>query len=269
MADAVATARAARGIVGGFYSGSAIIRVKDINGAWGDMIGPLDFTDLELDPGKGKTELRKLNLLGQEGQVADSVVAEAGTPTVKVVFSDSGREVFAMGLRGTVTAINETGGTRSDTVVAVINKGSWLKLGDRNIKTVGFSAKLANNSAMVADTDFILDATMLKYGFVYIPAGSAAAAAEGCKWTYTYLATTGYKTASNKLPELRVWIYLAGKNRATQNPATVEVYEAVLESEKGFSASGKFITNSFSGEATTPSGKSEPFYVEELAFATS
>lgn len=269
MVDAVATARSARGVVGGFYSGSVMLRVKDVNGAWGDMLGPLDFSELELNPGTGKTEVRKLNLLGQEGQIADSVVAEAGTPTIKLSLTDSGREIFNMGLRGQITAVNEAGSTRSDKVVAVINKGSWMSLGDRNIQVSGFSGKHANNTSLTADTDYILDATMLKYGFIYIPAGSGLSAAEGAKWSYTYLSTTGYKIAANKLPELRLWVYLAGKNRATQNPATVEVYEAVVEPDKGFSASGKFISNSFSGEATTPSGKSEPFYVEELTFATS
>lgn len=269
MVDAVATARSARGIVGGFYSGSALIRVKDVYAAWGDIIGPLDISTLELSPGTGKKVLRKINLLGQEGQVLDSVTGEAGTPTIKVTFTDSGRELFAMGLRGTVATVSESGSTRSDKVVAVINKGSWMSLGDRNIQVAGFSGKHANNNSLSADTDYILDATMLKYGFIYIPTGSGLSAAENAKWSYTYLSTTGYKIASNKLPELRLWLYLAGKNRATSSPATVEVYEAVVDSEKGFAANGEFVMNSFSGEATTPSGKSEPFCVEDLTFATS
>lgn len=252
--------------------GDILIRIKDANGDYGKTIGPISPVKLALNSGDQTTLERKLKLRGMWGQVTNSVVTDSGSPTVSFETDDSGSELILPALRATEETVSEAGGSVSDGVTAVPNLGDWLKLPHRNIATSGFSGKKANDAPLVAGTDYVIQDIWLQHGRVWIPAGSAIAAAESCKWTYTYGAVSGSRVLGNTLSQVEMQIELFGINKAAAAGMPKDLYLLIHAAtvSKGtdldFTAAEYFKPN-FSGTMVTPSGESSPYHVEFLSFA--
>lgn len=265
---ATAAARLAQNLDGAFYEGDVLIQAKDINGVWGKKIGPISPLKLAINPGSATTISRKLRLRQQWGQVANSVASESADPTVAFETDDAGKELILLAMRATSAAVNEASGTATDEVVAVPFLGSWLQLPDRNINASGFAGKHANNSALTANTDYVLQDIWLEHGLIWIPETSTITAAEACKWSYTHDAVTGSKISGNQLSQISLRIELFGVNRTDSSKVHLVIEEAVVTegADMDFAATDFFKPN-FGGTLVTPPGKSAPYYFEPLTLA--
>lgn len=265
---ATASARLAQNLDGAFYEGDVIIRAKDINGAWGKLIGPISPLKIAINPGKATTVNRKLRLRGQWGQIANSIASESAEPTVAFETDDAGKELLLLAMRATRTDLSEASGTVTGEVTAVPFKGSWLQLPKRNISATAFSGKHANDSALAAGTDYVLQDIWLEYGLIWIPETSTIAVAEACKWTFTHGAVTGPKIKGNQLSQVSLNIELFGVNRTDSSRVHLVIEEAVVSegADLDFAATDFFKPN-FGGIMVTPSGKDAPYYLEQLTLA--
>lgn len=265
---ATADARLAQNLDGMFFEGDVLIRAKDAAGNWGKIIGPISPVKLALNPGSSTTVSRKLRLRGQWGQVANSVASEAAEPTVAFETDDAGSELILLAMRASTEAVSETGSSVSDGVTAVPFLGSWLQLPHRNIAVTGFSGKHANDSALTAGTDYVLQDIWTQYGLIWIPATSSIAVDEACKWTYTYGTVTGTKITGNALSQVSLKLEMFGTNRTDSSAMHLKVHEIVVSegADLDFAATDFFKPN-FSGKMVTPAGEAGPYFMEPLAFA--
>lgn len=265
---ATADARLAQNLDGMFFEGDVLIRAKDTSGNWGKRIGPISPVKLALNPGSSTTTSRKLRLRGQWGQVANTVASEAAEPSCSFETDDAGSELILLAMRATSEAVSETGNSVTDGVTAVEFLGSWLQLPHRNIAITGFSGKHANDSALTAGTDYVLQDIWTKYGLVWIPATSGIAAAEACKWSYTYGDVAGTKITGNALSQVSLNIELFGVNRTDSSDVHLVIHESVVSegADLDFAATDFFKPN-FSGKMVTPAGQNGPYYIEPLTFA--
>ncbi|MCP5197308.1 MAG: hypothetical protein H6974_11055 [Gammaproteobacteria bacterium] len=265
---ATADARLAQNLDGMFFEGDVLIRAKDSNGNWGKRIGPISPVKLALNPGSSTTISRKLRLRGQWGQVANTVASEAAEPTVTFETDDAGQELILLALRATSEVVAETGNTVVDGVTAVAFLGSWLQLPHRNIAVSGFAGKHANDSALTAGTDYVLQDIWTKYGLIWIPESSGIAAAEACKWSYTYGDVSGSKITGNALAQVSLNLELFGVNRTDSSDVHLVIHESVVSegADLDFAAT-EFFKPNFSGKMVTPAGQAGPYYIEPLTFA--
>ena len=268
MASSVANAnaRADLGFEGGIFSGDLYIRFKNNAGAFGKRIGPINGTTLIINPGAGDQIERISKMRGQVGQALDSIV-DASTPQVTLGFDDISDELWQMIFRGVSAAINESGGTASAEAVTAAKEG-WVYLANRNISAWTSLTGSGGTPTHADGTDYEVE---LNHGALFTRAGGAISDAASLEANYTYLGVTGYKVSGNQLDELRAEIDLWGVNRASGVPIRVHVREAVLtpDSQPDFMSSTEFVAAAFSGTAITPSGQSDPYYLERLTLATS
>ncbi len=265
---ATTSARQAQNLDGMFFEGDVLIKTKDVNGAWGKTIGPISPIKLAINPGSSKTINTKLRLRRQWGQVKNTVASDAAEPSVKFETDDAGKELILLALRATSTPIDEASGTITDGVTAVPFLGSWIELPHRNIAVTGFSGKHANDSALTAGTDYVLQDIWLEYGRVWIPETSTITAAEACKWSYTHGAVSGTRITGNQLSQVTLFLEMFGVNRVDSSKVHVVVPEIVVSegADLDFAATDFFKPN-FSGTLVTPSGWDGPYYIEPLTLA--
>lgn len=266
---ATTQARSEQSLAGIVFEGDILIKIKDANGDWGQPIGPISPVKLSINPGEITTKTRKLRLRGLAGQVTDPVVTDFAEPKVSFETDDSNETLFNLILRGSSASIAESGSSVTDDVTAVPALGTWLQLPHRNISTTAFSGKHANNSALTAGTDYVIQDIWLQHGLVYIPAGSGIAAAEACKWSYTYGAVSGTGVIGNQLDQVTVNIEMFGKNRVNGQNVHITIHEIAITSGVDLDLGGAddYFKPNFSGIMSTPSGESGPYEIEFLTFA--
>lgn len=270
---ATTAARSAFNLNGLILEGDILIRIQDEAGAYGPRVGPISPIKLALNAGDSTIAERKLRLRGMYGQITNSVVTEAGIPTVAFETDDAGSNLILPSLRATEEAVDEDAGSVTDGVTAVPRLGDWLVFPHRNIAVTGFAGKKADGTtALTANTDYVAQDIWLKFGRLWIPATSGITAAESCKWTYTYGAVSGTRLLGNTRSQVKLEIEFFGVNRAAQAGEPRDIYLKIFEatvnkgSELDLAASDYFKPN-FSGTMVTPLGQSSPYYVEFLSFA--
>lgn len=263
-----ALARAAQNLVGVVFEGDVMMWPKQADGLWGNAIGPVSPIKLAISPGDAKITTRPLRLRGMFGQRADPFTSEAAESTLVMETDDASKEVILLALRGTSSLISEAGGTVTNGVTAVKEKGTWLQLPNRNIVAAGFAGKHANDTALTAGTDYVLENIWLQHGLIWIPSVSTIAANEACKWSYTYKAVTGTSIQGSQIAQVTMKIEMFGVNRIDSRPVHVLIHETTVNkaTEIDFAANG-YIKPNFSGVMTTPVGKSSPYEIEYLTFA--
>lgn len=269
---ATTDARTQFNLNGLLLEGDILIRIQDANGNYGKKIGPISPVKLSLNSGDATIIERKLRLRGMFGQVANTDVTDPGTASVSFETDDSGSELILPSLRATAVDVAEGSGSVTDGVVAVPLLGSWLDLPHRNIAMTGFSGKKANDTVLVAGTDYVAQDIWLKFGRLWIPAGSAITAGENCKWSYIYGAVSGTRLLGNTLSQVKLEIEFFGKNRSAKSGEPADIYLKIFETtvSKGtdldFAATDYFKPN-FSGTLATPLGQSAPYQLEILSIA--
>lgn len=268
MSD-LSAARSAQGLDGLYWEGDLKLRRQDESGNWGKWIGPINSTKLAITPGDVEAKNRLARMRGQSGQSLNTVLRPS-PDSLTVIFDDVSADLIALAVRGTIAEINETGGTVSAEAVTVPYLGSWIELPDRNISTTGFSATQPSaGAALVAGTDY----GPIDYanGWVFIPEGSAVVAGTAPEFSYTHFDVTGFRVLGAKTTQSVVELMHVGKNLATLKPGRVRVWQATLTNDQELDFQGDdFQSISLSGPVATPTGKAEPYEIDNnLTFATS
>lgn len=261
-------ARLAHNLVGMVFEGDVLLRPKQADGSLAKAIGPISPVKLAISAGDAKITTRPLRLRGKFGQRADPFTSEAAESTVVLETDDAGESLILLALRATSAAISEAGGTVTNGVTKVVDKGAWLVLPNRNIVASGFAGKHANDTALVAGTDYVLDPIWLIHGMIWIPPGSTITPGEDCKWSYTYKGVTGTALYGSQVAQVTFQLEMFGTNRIDSKPVHVVIHETTVNksTEVDFAANG-YIKPNFSGVMTTPVGKPSPYLIESLTFA--
>lgn len=268
-------ARAAQNLYPAFYELDVIIRIQASDGTFGKRLGPIESTTVAITPSV-PTKITQLSALrGRTGQANASVSVPNEAPKIGLSFADSASaDLVRLALKGETSSLTQASSTATNTVMAVTHLGSWLRLAHRNIQTSGFSGKLASDVSLTANTDYVIDATWLKSGLVWIPATSTIPEGNACKWSYTYYAVSGSTTKGDKLSSMTIDLIGYGKNlvrdaSGVQQELELEVWQIDLDSNATFNfrAEGKTLTFDFTGTLITPSGQDSPYEIRYPVFA--
>ena len=262
-----AAIRSAQNLGGRFFYGSILVQFYDADAlTWGPAFGPVNAVRLGINPGNSTLVERKLRTLSQRGQIGDSVVQELGTPVLGIdldeVEDSEKKGLLVAQFRGTATdRASQSASTAVKTVKAVSSTGDWIKLDHTNVATAGFAGFQSDGTTpLVAGTDYILDAGLLRYGWVYIPSGSSATG--DCQWDYTYGNDSGIQIVGNALAQVKIKIHGFMKDLANGGNYYLLCHEVVVNegNEINFQ-SDEFLTPSFTGTMVTPSGETGPYYI--------
>lgn len=169
-------------------------------------------------------------------------------------------------LQGTVADLSEGAGSVLDEV-AVAQKGGYIKLAHRNIKTAGFVVTDSTGVTTYAkDTDYTVNYVA---GLLYIVPGGTIPDAASIKIDYDHMAVTGQRVKANTKPQVIGQLFLDGRNLVDGKHMTVLIHEASITSETGFDPmSDDFVTLALSGKAITPEGFDSPYELDiNLDFA--
>jgi hypothetical protein len=176
--------------------------------------------------------------------------------------------------KGEESTLTQSGSSVTDAVTEVTHLGSWLRLPHRNISTTGFSAKGADDAALSASTDYLIDATWLKSGLVWIPSTSSITVGEDCKWTYTYAAVSGATVKGDTQSSMTIKLLGLGRDLAAVSDGQapdmeLEVWQIDLdaEAELNFKSGQDIISFDYTGTLITPSDKTSPYEIRYLTFS--
>lgn len=244
----------ARGFLG---SGDLYIE-RFVAGVSQGLKGPYEASKFEIKPNVEKKELVSR---GREtrGQVIESVsVQQPADFTVEL--PEVNKESLTIALLGTVADRTQTGG--SLTAVDVVAKlDVWVELSKQSLTG---NPTLTNTGATVTyvlGTDYVVNKQL---GMVKCLSTGAIVADAPLKFTSTYGPITGSKISGGTNTDIRARFILDGKNAADGLPCIVTVHEGVIAADSAFDfLSDDFATVSMPGTMKTPTGKTEPFTVEQ------
>jgi hypothetical protein len=176
----------------------------------GGMIGPLNASMVEYDPGKSDSIERQSYRKNDYGQLLDGVVVP-GIPTLAIKLDDADAEVLALPMRGSVTAVTEVSGTVTGETATAF-KGRSIKLARSGVSSLVVTNS-AGSTTYVLGTDYTADLTS---GVVMILEAGAITDGLAIKFNYSYAARNGKRIAASALSDLTFKVFLDGVNMATQ-----------------------------------------------------
>jgi hypothetical protein len=197
---------------------------------------------------------------GYYGQVIGSVAIPKPTE-LSISLRNGTKEGIALGLMGSHSTISGGAGTVTDEAVTA-KLDCWKELSKRNI-TAG-SVVVTNDGATVTyveGTDYEINYAqgMLRA----IPTGQIADA-QALKVDFAHTAYSGWKVAGATKPQAKGRIILDGRNLLNNKTVRLEIYRALLTSDSDFDTMGDDVVEfGLSGRMETPSGKTEPFILEQ------
>lgn len=246
---------AARGFLGA--GDLYIARYNPATSQFDDFQGPIESTKFEIKP---KVDMKEMTSKGRTtyGQVIESVpIPKPFEFTVD--FAEVSGETLVTAFLGTKTALNQGSGTMTN-INVTLNGTSWGQIGHMNIATAGLTVKdPTGTTTYVKDTDYVIN---YRLGQLQRVAGGAITDGEIVKVSGTYNAVTGSQIAGGTNAQIRAKFRFDGKNFADGLPCIVDVWEAVIASDKAFDfLANDFAQVSLTGRLKTPVGKSEPFVV--------
>lgn len=194
------------------------------------------------------------------GQIIASV-AIAKPAEFSITLRNGTKEGIALGLMGSHSVLSAGAGTVTDeSITAQLDK--WVELAQRNL-TDG-SVVLTTDPAgttYVEGTDYEVNYAL---GMIRaIPTGNISDA-EDLLADYAHAAIDGWKVAGGTKPQAKGRIILDGRNLINNKTVRMEIYRALLTSDSELDAMGDDVVEfGLSGRMETPSGKTEPFVIEQ------
>jgi hypothetical protein len=197
---------------------------------------------------------------GQYGQVTASV-AIANPAEVSIGLRNGTKDGVALALMGSHATLAAGGGTVTDEVAAA-KLGSWVELAQRNLTAE--SVVVTNSDATttyVENTDYEINYSL---GMIKALASGSIADAASLKVDYAHGAISGWKVRGATTPQAKGRLILDGRNLVNNKTVRFEAYSCLLVSDGEFDMMGDDVTEfSLSGRMETPSGKTEPFIIEQ------
>jgi hypothetical protein len=248
-----------------YLSGDLYLNPLDDDGNPTGLIGPLNAQTVAVTRPEPDAKERISRMKNTDGQLLDGLYQ--GKPSeIDMIIDDVPGEIMAMVFSGNVTDVSEGSGTVSDEPVSLI-PGRWTRLAHRNLATSGISLAKASapSTPLAVGADYEINHAM---GMVKAIDGGAISATTACLIDYSHAAVTGVRANSEQRSFVKCQVLVDGKNKVNGKQAVFEAYEAALynKSKVDFVA-GEYVTANLAGKMRTPSGKSEPFYYEELTMA--
>jgi len=241
-----------------------ISRYNPATGTFDGFTGPFEATKFEIKP---NVELKELASRGRStyGQVIESV-ALPQPADFTLELPEVNKESLAIALLGSEAAINQGGGSWTDTPVVIAKKGEWVDLGKQNVTEAGFAVESQDGlTTYVLGTDYEINYRM---GWIKFHTTSALADGATVNVTGAYGSVGGTLIRGAVNSQIRAKFRLDGVNFADQLPVIVDVFEAVISADSAFDfLSADFATISLPGRLKTPVGKTEPFTVQLLNVA--
>lgn len=197
---------------------------------------------------------------GQYGQIIASV-AIPKPAELSVALRNGSKDGVALALMGSHTIISAGGGSITDEAVTA-KLGSFVELANRNLTAA--SVVVTNSAASVTyveNTDYEINYSL---GMIHAMNGGAITDAQAIKVDYAYGAYSGWKVRGATTPQAKGRLILDGRNLINNKSVRFEAYSALLVADGEFDMMGDDVTEfSLSGRLETPSGKSEPFIIEQ------
>lgn len=197
---------------------------------------------------------------GYYGQIIGSVAIPKPTE-LSISLRNGTKEGIALGLMGSHGTISGGAGTVTDeAITAKLDK--WVELANRNITAASVVVTNADASTTyVEGTDYEINYAL---GMIRaIPTGSITEA-QALKVDYSHTAYNGWKVAGGTKPQAKGRLILDGRNLINNKSVRLEIYSALLTSDSDFDAMGDDVVEfGLSGRMETPSGKTEPFILEQ------
>jgi hypothetical protein len=213
---------------------------------------------LEIKP---NVELKEQTSKGREsyGQVIASVALNKPAE-LNIALTQVDRKALAIALLGDDVAHAVTGASVTDEA-ATARHGKAIFLAHRNV-----SAVTVTNSAgavtYVSGTDYTLDARL---GAITALSTGAITDGQTLLVDYTYAAESGYKIKGATQPQVKMAVFLDGKNMVDGAACYVTIHEATVSPESAVDfLADDFAEINLKGSMATPSGQTEPFDVVML-----
>jgi hypothetical protein len=198
---------------------------------------------------------------GYYGQVIATVAIPKPTE-VKATFANATKDGIALALMGTSSSLNEGAHTvAAEDATAHLDK--WVELAHRNVTASSVVVKDAATGLItyVENTDYEINYALGL--FRAIPAG-AVTEAEALHVDYNCAAYAGWKVQGVTSPTATGRLILDGRNLINNKSVRLEAYHLLLVADGDFNImSDNLAEYSFSGRMSTPSGKTEPFILEQ------
>ncbi|MGJ0489603.1 hypothetical protein [Methylobacter sp.] len=197
---------------------------------------------------------------GQYGQIIGSVAIPKPVE-LSLSLRNGTKEGIALGLMGSHSTISAGAGTVTDEAVTA-KLDVWKELAQRNITAA--SVVVTNDGATttyVEGTDYEINYSL---GMIRaIPTGDITEA-QALKVDYAHAAISGWKVAGGTKPQAKGRLILDGRNLLNNKTVRLEIYRALLTSDSDFDTMGDDVVEfGLSGRMETPSGKTEPFILEQ------
>ncbi len=248
-----------------YLVGDLYLNPLDDDGNQTGLLGPLNAQTVAVTRPEPDAKERISKMKETEGQLLDGMYQ--GKPSeIDIIIDDVPGEIMAMVFSGNVTDVSEGSGSVTDEAVSLI-PGRWTRLAHRNLATSGIvlATVAAPSTPLTPDVDYEINHAM---GMVKAIEGGAISATTPGLIDYTYAAVTGVRANSEQRSFVKAQVLVDGKNKTNGKQAVFEAYEAALynKSKVDFVA-GTYVNANLAGKMRTPSGKSEPYYYEELTLA--
>jgi hypothetical protein len=213
---------------------------------------------LEIKP---NVELKEQTSKGRDsyGQVIASVALNKPAE-LNIALTQVDRKALAIALLGDDVAHAVTGSSVVDEVM-IARKDKAVFLAHRNVSVVVVK-HTSGAPTYIVDTDYTVDARL---GTITIKTTSAIVEGASLKVSYTYAAESGYKIKGATQPQVKMAVFLDGKNMVDGAACYVTIHEATVSPESAVDfLADDFAEINLKGSMATPSGQTEPFDVVML-----
>jgi hypothetical protein len=197
---------------------------------------------------------------GQYGQVTASV-AIPKPAELSVGLRNGSKDGVALALMGSHSVLTAGAGTVTDEPLTA-KLGAWIELAQRNLTAA--SVVVTNTGATVTyveNTDYEVNYAL---GMVKALSGGAIADAAPLKVDYAHAAISGWKVRGATTPQAKGRLILDGRNLINNKSVRFEAYSVLMVADGEFDLMGDDVTEfALSGRLETPTGKTEPFIIEQ------
>ena len=216
---------------------------------------------LEIKP---NVDLKEQTSKGRDsyGQVIASVALNKPAE-LNISLTQVDRKALAIALLGDDVAHAITSGSvlvgAPEAVTVYDDKAVFLA--HRNVSTVVVKDATDTTTYVVGD-DYTLDARL---GTITVVPTGAIADGDVLHVSYAYAAEAGYKIKGATQPQVKMAVFLDGKNMVDGGLCYVDIYEATVSPESAVDfLADDFAEINLKGSMATPTGKTEPFTVVML-----
>lgn len=197
---------------------------------------------------------------GQYGQIIASIAIPKPSE-LSVGLRNGSKDGVALALMGSSSALTAGAGTVTDEAVTA-KLGKFVELAQRNLTAGSVVVTDATaTTTYVEDTDYEINYAQ---GMIHAMTGGAITADEALLVDYAHTAIDGWKVRGATTPRAKGRLILDGRNLVNNKNVRFEAYSALLVSDADFDMMGDDVTEfSLTGRMETPSGKNEPFTIEQ------